>query len=524
MQSGTKRKPTYKQMAFETAVRNPERYIGFLSALKDFEGKILNDENLLEIVSHLYLIGEVESPKITILKTTQISDIQNKVIKVNESRRADGGFPAGYQSRFWTYMRTPSELGFVFAQYGKNFRFSDIAKKLISGEIDEQEAFSIQAIKYNRKSPYRNVSNDFNFFRFILEVLLKLKNKNKSLSYEQFIVAMFSQNGDVNEFLSIIENNKFNDYEAVYEFVKKNFEAKTRKETITKDYPDVVRRLFIISGFISIRYSGKKLIQINENKFEYIQKLLEIEFFLSDNEKTDPQSYFNKLNTKNDELINLVRKNSESDRVDGATYTNKIFDIIKNYNIDENVITESIEKIGTRQTVIKEFKEIPDPLKLEFYISILIALKYGNDFSIRPNYKADHIGKPYSHAPGNKGDIEIYSSTIYWLIEVTLIRNKTQQLNNETTSVVRHLSSNEEFKSNLIKYLSFIAPVIHEDTKEFYDFSVINNIQKEGYVNMKPYTLESFVETTLKQENFSDMEEYTENVISHFKTNLSFLN
>ncbi len=46
-------------------------------------------------------------------------------------------------------------------------------------------------------------------------------------------------------------------------------------------------------------------------------------------------------------------------------------------------------------------------------------------FAIRPNYKADHIGKPYSHAPGNKGDIEIFSKQIYWLIEVTLIRNKT---------------------------------------------------------------------------------------------------
>lgn len=30
-----KRKPTYKQMAFETAVRNPERYIDILKAVSD---------------------------------------------------------------------------------------------------------------------------------------------------------------------------------------------------------------------------------------------------------------------------------------------------------------------------------------------------------------------------------------------------------------------------------------------------------------------------------------------------------
>jgi hypothetical protein len=521
MEQGTKRKPTYKQMAFETAVRNPERYIGLLTALRSFEGQILNDENLLKIISHLYLVGEVSSNDIVITDKTKINDIKEKVIEVDNTRRADGGFPMGYQSRFWTYMRTPSELGFVFAQYEKEFKFSDIAKKFIDGKIDEQEAFSIQAIKYSRKSPYRNVSNDFNFFSFILKVLLKLKDKNKSLSYEQFIVAMFSTNGNVDEFLSVITKNKFKDYETVYNFAKTHFGATTKIKTITQDYPDVVRRLFIISGFISIRYSGKKLIQINENKLEYIQDLLKIDFLLSDEEKTNPQNYFDKLNTKTDEFLSIAQKYRESDKINGEIYVNKIFDIIKNYKIDENIIVESIEKIGTRETVIDEFKEIPEPLKLEFYISILIALKYGNEFSIRPNYKADHIGKPYSHAPGNMGDIEIYSPKIYWLIEVTLIRNKIQQLNHETTSVIRHLYSNEKFKNHFIKYLSFIAPVIHEDTKEFYDISVVKG-QKEGYkISMKPYSINGFVESTLKKENFSDMEEYTENVKSDFRSRLS---
>ena len=43
---GIKRKPTYKQMAFETAVRNPERYIEIFTALKNFDGVLLNNENL----------------------------------------------------------------------------------------------------------------------------------------------------------------------------------------------------------------------------------------------------------------------------------------------------------------------------------------------------------------------------------------------------------------------------------------------------------------------------------------------
>lgn len=516
-----KRKPTFKQMAFETAVRNPERYIDILTSIKDFENRILDDDCLLEIVSSLYLNGIVGSEFIEISDDTKFSDIKEEVKRVNSTRRADGGFPQGYASRFWTYMRTPSELGFVYAKYNQPFKISVIAKQLIERKIDEQQAFSIQAIKHNRKNPYRNVSNDFNFFRFILETLIELRKTGNSLSYEQFIVAMFSENGNVKEFIEILKNNKFKDFNSAFNYVKKHYNVTTNEKTATKDYPDVVRRIFIISGFISIRYSGKKLIQINENKIEYIEKLLKFNFKLTEEEKADSLKYFNKLDTKNQELLSLIEEFKGEDLIDGNEYVNKIFDIIKTYGIDEKIIVESIEKIGTRKTVIDEFKEIPEPLKLEFFISILIALKYGNEFSIRPNYKADHIGKPYSHAPGNKGDIEIFSKEIYWLIEVTLIRNKTQQLNHETANVIRHLYSNEEFSNRLKRYLSFIAPVIHSDTKRFFDVSVVMEKSNEYDINLKPYSLSEFVAITKEKENFQDMTNYTKDIFENFRNNLN---
>lgn len=214
-------------------------------------------------------------------------------------------------------------------------------------------------------------------------------------------------------------------------------------------------------------------------------------------------------------------KYREQDKINGENYRKQISRIIKTYEIDEKKITESINKIGSRKTVIEEFKEIPEPLKLEFFIAILITLKYGEQFAIRPNYKADHIGKPYSHAPGNKGDIEIFSKQIYWLIEVTLIRNKTQQLNNETTSVIRHLYSNEEFADRTKKYLSFVAPVIHQDVKEFFNYSIVQSKSKDYEVNLKPYEIEEFVKTTCKNENFEDMEQYTQEVIEKFRKNLN---
>ena len=148
-------------------------------------------------------------------------------------------------------------------------------------------------------------------------------------------------------------------------------------------------------------------------------------------------------------------------------------------------------------------------------------MKYGKQYAIRPNYKADHIGKPDSHAPGNKGDIEIFSKDIYWLIEVTLIRNKTQQLNHETANVIRHLYSNEEFNDRLTKYLSFIAPTIHQDVREFFDFSIVKSRSSEYNISIKPYDLQEFVGITQNSANFEDMKGYTSQVIESFRNNLN---
>ncbi|MDX3960583.1 AlwI family type II restriction endonuclease, partial [Aliarcobacter skirrowii] len=186
-----------------------------------------------------------------------------------------------------------------------------------------------------------------------------------------------------------------------------------------------------------------------------------------------------------------------------------------------DIIIKSIEKIGSKTTIINEFKEIPEPLKLEFFISILIALKYKSQFIIRPNYKADHIGKPYSHAPGNAGDIEVFSKTIYWLIEVTLIRNKTQQLNHETTSVIRHLFSNNEFTNHFTKYLSFIAPQVHQDTQEFFDYQIVKSKNNTHDIYIKPYSIREFIDIISNFNILEDMNKYTQKVIEEFRNKLN---
>jgi len=505
-------------MAFETAVRNPERYKGILTAISPYINKVLNDETLLQVVSSMYLNGIVSSDGVEIDENSTIENIAEAVIFVNRTRKADGGFPEGYQSRFWTYVRTLSEMGFVLAQYEQPLQFSQIALKLMSNEIDEQEAFSIQAMKYNRRSPYRNVSNKFNYFKFILEVL----KQSERISYEQFIVSTFSNDGNVNEFLKVIDKNTFREPAEVEAFLRAEYGTNLKAQTILRDYPDVVLRVLIITGFVSIQFRGKVFIYRNIANDDYINDLLSVNVILTDEEKENPNLHFSKLETYNNQLLEIVYKYREKViEQDGFEYVQKVSEIIKLYELDEEKIVESIGNIGTSKNIIPAFKYIPEPLKLEFYLSLILALKYGKEFAIRPNYKADYIGLPISHAPGNRGDIEVYSKKLYWLIEVTLIRNKTQQLNSETTSVIRHFLEDNKINTYLFKYLSFVAPVIHQDTKEFFDLSIVKHKIKGQSINLKPYSISEFIDTTLSTNNFNDMENYTSQVIEYFRNNLN---
>jgi alwI restriction endonuclease superfamily len=409
-------------------------------------------------------------------------------------------------------------MRFVLAQYQQPLQFSEIAKKLIDNEIDEQEAFSIQAMKYNRRSPYRNVSNDFNYFKFILEVL----KQRERISYEQFIISTFSNDGNVKDFLKIINKNSFGELSEVETFLRAKYGANLKTQTILRDYPDVVLRLLVITGFVSIQFRGKVFIYRNIANDDYINDLLSVNVELTDKEKEIPSSYFTKLETYNNQLLKIVGEHREKVvEKDGVEYVQKVSEIIKMYELDEEKIVESIGYIGTSKNIIPAFKYIAEPLKLEFYLSLILALKYGNKFAIRPNYKADYIGLPISHAPGNTGDIEVYSKKLYWLIEVTLIRNKTQQLNSEITSVIRHFLEDNKINNYLSKYLSFIAPIIHQDTKEFYDYSIVRHKIKDQSFNLKPYSIPEFIDITLTSNNFKDMENYTVQVIEKFRNNLN---
>ena len=305
MRKKIKQKPKYKQMTLETAVRNPERYKDILGILIDYDGVILNDKSLLDIVTNLYKEGIVKALNVD-FSSLSMAEQRKKVAEINKTRRADGGFPSGYQSRFWTYVRTLSEFGFLYAQYNKPLRFASISRLLVEKKIDDQIAFATQSAIYNRKSPYRNVSNDFNYFKFITEVLIKLAENNKGLSYEQFILSLFSENGNSDDFLREIEKNKFGGSNAVYKYVCNNYGATNKEKTITKDYPDVILRVLKLTGFISIQYTSKIKILLNTDKTDLIKQIFSRDYSFTSEQKNNAELYFEQFTKYSDELIKVT--------------------------------------------------------------------------------------------------------------------------------------------------------------------------------------------------------------------------
>lgn len=514
-------KRLYKQMSLEVAVRNPERYPAILEVFNRFENQILDDNCILEIYKELFVSKAIDSNKLDVENSTE-TEIKF-FIKKNLRHNNEWGFPTGYQAAFTRYLKTLSELGFIYMQYNEKIRISPVAKALLNKDLEVSEAFALQCMKFWRKSPYRRVLNDFNYFKFILTVLIKLKEQRKSLSYPQFILSLFSDDGNVEEFITKINSIKLgNNIDSMYEYIVKsynhmdNFHTKVNKQqTVVNDYGNTVFRVLQLTGLISVENkSGIILLSINDNRYEFMKYLLGLDFQLTEQVKEDELLYFNKLGYIDKSSIAMIAscRNYSSNE----NYNEILDNIIRNYNINEKTIIEMIKSVSNDSD--KLFWYIQKPLKLEFFIAIFIYLKFGNEFKIRPNYKADDKGIPYQHAPGNVGDITISSNTINWLIEVTLIRNKTQQLNNETANCIRHLLQSFNTKN----YLSFVAPVVCPDTYTFYDNSIINMIINDNdNCFIKAYDFDNFISITQSKKNFIDMENKRNEILTKLKHKFS---
>lgn len=496
-------------MALEVAVRNPERYEGILKTFAKFEGVVLDDEGILDVYSQLYLDEVVTAEA---LEGSVLSNkIVRKWIKDRCTHNNEWGFPTGYQAAFTRYLKTLSEFGFIYAQYNQPLRLSSVAKALVNEKITLSEAFALQCMRFWRKSPYRRVLNDFNYFEFIMDSLIALNKEGHRLSYWQFMVSLFSDNGSVEEFLNFIRTHKVgDDQEKAYNLVVDTYSQIDSEHarvsmfnTAFRDYGNSVFRVLQLTGFITVDYSGMLMLSPNEDRLPFYEALKEQRFTVSEDAKEDEDLYFEELGSFDPKLEKLVFQYREGSSEVTADYIQKIPHIIQSYNLTRDSIEQALLKVSSRDNRGKDtFWFIQEPVKFEFLLTLFVYSYYGDKFNYQPNFKCDGAGIPYSHAPGNIGDIEIYNNDLYWLIEATLIRSKNQQINSETVNLFRHIDSTKGGE----RYLTLVAPYIHDDTKLIFNVASIITLIKNNMLslNSDAQSTDEFV-SDMKNNSYFDL-------------------
>ena len=236
--------------------------------------------------------------------------------------------------------------------------------------------------------------------------------------------------------------------------------------------------------------------------------------------KEDEEKYFEQLGAYDSELENLVVSYRDKEDHSTAEYNKKIPEIISSYGLNKDLIEQALIKVSMGDTRGKDcFWFIQAPVKFEFLLTLYAYMYFGNDFIYKPNFICDEAGIPYSHAPGNIGDIEIYNRDMYWLIEATLIRSKMQQVNNETVNLFRHVDTTKVGN----KYLTLVAPYIHDDTKLIFNVaSIITMLETEALVLYSDaQTTNEFVAELRNDHYFEEMQSKSKAFISNLRAKLN---
>lgn len=490
----TEMKAKRKPLSFSTTMRNPDRIAGFLNQLLPYENQILTSKVIYKIIHNviknkLYkTMYEMRVPKYKqIFESEDLSFNDEQVEDIilhSPQKHKEAGFEYGWESRFQTWYGLPQEFGFVLFEKDKTLKISNTGHMLIDAYNEEtpnnekiQNVFLNAMMKYQTNNPFKKNSNsnvplllllntikllkedpeenDAGIFRNELSILIcwadddakgvyhTIKQLRKSVGFN------YSDEYMYNLCLEILGYETLEEKESVKNYYK--------MEKICGEAIDEYIRKMRSTGILSLRGNGRFLdINTFENeKIEYV-----ISEYSSYKQYDTKEEYYEYMGMIDNNILTLEEKVSESDK--NILRVNTLLKFAESY---------SSEKIYEELQILSERKEshdsllkfIPAPTRLEFLTSIAFAQNI-KDIVVNPNYAIDDEGLPTMTAGGNTPDIVCYDNEYNSLVEVTLMCGRSDQVNNEIIPIRRHLIEMKKEKEN--SFSLFVAPVIHEDTKE----------------------------------------------------------
>lgn len=532
--SGTSGNRTgYKIFSINTTVRNPKRNIEFLEVFLPFSGKPFNRE-----AKEKYL---AECVKRGIYRFTNIDEtIKNKLdndieLTPNEVKRAfrDNPQATGFANRVVTQLRSLKDQGFLNfisdarSSTGAVYEITFLGKALLDNIISSSDIYTISMIGLQGKSPIRttvlNETRPFLNTLFVMDevkmIYQKKKKEFKGILLHEFAAFVLSMTNcdykkaaqEIIKYRDKFGNTVNKEYIENYIYtIQKVLPVKF--ETLMKDYVDDVFRKFELTGLLRKRGAfTNTYIDFSIQNIGKVKQILEAFNGYMWYEFSSTKDYYDFLSTislpwNEDENSRRIFLQEKADALgiditmyhsleNIETYLNEICSKnaiakqINNYSFDQILKELLILSKDIDSESSDGFKDLSEPLRLEFLLALLFGKKYGAE-NVVSNLIYNDDGEPLSFAPGGKSDIYFHSNDLNLIIEATMIKNRNQQINSETSNISRHLQDMKQ-RSGIDFGLTLIAPYIHRDTCDYFEYTASRKKQ-----NVCPLTISRVVEIT----------------------------
>ena len=511
-----------KPLSFSTTLRNPERIADFIKCIIPFEGMNLTSDVINAVVRSVirnkiyYTMYEMRNANYKriygddslIFTEGELDDIINN----SPQKHKEAGFDYGWDSRFDTWYKMIKEFGFIYYNMDEPIVITTTGHMLVDAFMETpcnglkiQKIFLNAMAKYQTNNPLRrNVSKNAPL-PFLLNVIKYFHDdpdeNDAGLARHELPILICWQENDPFEAYKFIKEIR-NDYgfrcsdEYIYDKCLYLLGSENRKlykmSKICKEAVDEYIRKMRMTGVVSLRGNGRFL-DINTFENDIVDYII---------------SNYSTFDCYTDEKLYVEYMSDMDSKI---LQTNEKIKLENIQDIKKKTLYKYAEEMD-KETVFKELKNVckgneskhesirylDGPVRLEFLTSIALVQNF-KGLDVNPNYSVDDEGLPTFTASGGMSDIEAYDVDYDSYYEVTLMKGRANQVNNEIIPIGRHLREIKETRREN-SFSVFVAPIIHEDTREAADW------QKVKYnIDILTYDIDEFIHNITKSKKASDL-------------------
>ena len=515
-----------KPWSISTAVRNPERLRGFLQVLADMAGECWRDcqanfqvrliQHRLYGASSLQFYNGLSQEHVDLIESGRPISLQ-EAWEIFNSKNYEDPSMRGRQS-----FKPLQRFGFASIE-NERIRITGMGEMLLADDWEKNDVFLRAMLKWQLPNPLdRNFREEdgYNIKPFVgvlrlMDEVNRLVKKNKikakGLSFSEFkvfaltlinwceienVAEEITQFRHDNMALPAAEREALLDSEATR--LRPDFNMRH-----IRDYADNALRYFRATGYVHLSDWGHRIVPSRYKETELASLFASdrgtpiIDFadlggsyadYLTSGEMPDlPGEHPDELRKA------ILFHNSAIEKMDGTKLPSpderlsrpKLRELRRKRQSQHHAIIRAQNKEELRAPdivaeYVAELRELatrkgkraghPSPaVKLEWLAGK--ALQALNDAKeIRPNYPQTDEDIPRHTAPGGVADIECYYDTFAATCEVTLLSDNKQWMH-EYQPIMRHLSEFGEKNKNKEVYCLFIAPTMHSDSLNMFNYS-----------------------------------------------------